>query len=120
MRSLVVVEPEVGAQFPPGFTGVDVGFQVHLLILHCAPQTLHEDVVGVPSLPVHTDFHPVFLQHMGELQAGELAALSVLKTFGWPCLSASLKASTQKSASNVLDNRQAITYRLCQSMMATR
>ena len=28
MRSLVVVEPEVGTQFPPGFTGVGVGFQV--------------------------------------------------------------------------------------------
>ena len=75
MRSLVVVEPEVGAQFPPGFTGVGVGFQVHLLVLHGAPQPLHEGVVVVPPLPVHADLHPVFLQYLSEFQAGELTAL---------------------------------------------
>ena len=75
MRSLVVVEPEVGAQFPPGFTGVGLGFQVHLLVLHRPPQPLHEDVVGVAPFPVHADLHPVFLQHMGELQAGKLTPL---------------------------------------------
>ena len=75
MGSLVVVEPEVVAQFPAGLCGVGVGFQVHLLILHGAPQPLHEDVVGVPALPVHADLHPVFLQHLSELQAGELTPL---------------------------------------------
>ena len=75
MRPLVVVEPEVVAQFPAGLCGVGVGFQVHLLVLHRPPQPLHENVVGVPALPVHADLDPVFLQHMGELQAGELAPL---------------------------------------------
>ena len=73
MRSLVVVEPEVGAQFPPGFTGVDVSFQVHFLVLHGSPQPLSEDVVGVPSPPVHANLHPMVLKDLGELPAGELA-----------------------------------------------
>ena len=75
MGPLAVVEPEIVAQFPAGLGGVGVGFQTHLLILHCAPQTLHKDIVGVPPLPVHADLHPVFLQHMGERQADELTAL---------------------------------------------
>ena len=50
---------------------------------------------------------------------GEMS-MTALKTSGWPCPRASFKASTQKSASRVLDNRHATTYRLCQSMMATR
>ena len=70
----------------------------------------------------------MFLQYLGEFQAGELTApslrwgrlWSVLNTSGWPCPSDSFKASTQKSASRLLDNRQATTYRLCQSVMATR
>ena len=33
MGPLVVVEPEVGAQFPAGLCGVGVGFQIHLLLL---------------------------------------------------------------------------------------
>ena len=45
---------------------------------------------------------------------------SVLQISGWTCPNASFKASTQQSASRVLDNREATTYRLCQSMMATK
>ena len=47
MGPLVIVEPEVSSQFPPGLPRAGVGFQVHLLVLHRAPQPLHEDVVGV-------------------------------------------------------------------------
>ena len=75
MGPLVVVEPEVVAEFPAGLCGVGVGFQVHLLILHGAPQPFHEDVVGVPAIPVHADLDPVFLQRLSEFQAGELTAL---------------------------------------------
>ncbi len=128
MRSVVVVEPEVGAQFPPGFTGVGVGFQVHLLVLHRASQPLHEDVVGVAPLPVHADLDRMVLKDLDELPAGELAApclrrgrlWSVLNTSGVPWSRASFRASAQKPVSRVLDNRQATTYRLCQSMIATR
>ena len=45
---------------------------------------------------------------------------SVLNTSGWPRPRASSSASAQKPASRVLDNRQASTYRLCQSITATR
>ncbi len=45
---------------------------------------------------------------------------SLLNTSGLPCFRASPSASAQKPVSRVLDNRQATTYRLCQSMMAIR
>ena len=65
-----------------GFTSVGVSLQVHLLVLHGAPQTLHQDVVAVASLPIHADLHPVFLQRLDELPAGELAALVGVKHLG--------------------------------------
>lgn len=75
MGTLVVVEPEIGPQFSPGFSGVGVGLQVHLFVLHSTPQPLHKDVVGVLSLSGHADFHPMFLQHLDEFRAGELGTL---------------------------------------------
>ena len=44
---------------------------------------------------------------------------SVLNTSGLPYSSASIRASAQKPASRVSDNRQTTTWRLCQSIMAT-
>ena len=70
-----VVEPEIVFQPPLGLQDAGVGFQVDLLILHRPPQSLHEDVVLVPPLAVHADLHPLLLEDLGELQAGELAAL---------------------------------------------
>ena len=58
MGPLFIMEPEIGSQSPPDLKGVGVGFQVHLLLLHRPPQPLDEDIVGVPSLPVHADPHP--------------------------------------------------------------
>ena len=40
MGPLVVVEPEVGSQFPPYFCVVGVGFQVRLFVLSPTPQPL--------------------------------------------------------------------------------
>ena len=65
MGPQVILEPEVGSQFPSGLDGVEVGFEVDLLVLHRPPQPLHEDVVLIPSLPVHADLHPMLLQHFG-------------------------------------------------------
>ena len=72
---LVVVEPKVLTQPPPNLKGVGVGFQVHLLVLHCAPQPLQKDVFDVPPLTIHADPHPSILKNLGELPAGELAPL---------------------------------------------
>ena len=52
MGPQVVVEPQVGSQFPSGFTGVAVGFQIRLLVLHGAPQPPYQDVVAVAALPI--------------------------------------------------------------------
>ena len=51
------VEQEVSTQIPSAPDGIDVGFQVDLLILHGAPQPLHEDVVGVQSFSAHGDLY---------------------------------------------------------------
>ena len=75
MGPLVIVEPEVGSQFPAGLPRAGVGFQVHLLVLHRAPQPLDEDVVRVPPLPVHADLHTAVLKDLGELLTGELAPM---------------------------------------------
>ena len=75
MGPQLVVEQEVVFQPPLGLQDVGVGFQVHLFVLHRPPQSLHEDVVGVPTLPVHADLHTSVLEDLGELQAGELAPL---------------------------------------------
>ena len=45
---------------------------------------------------------------------------SVLKTYGLCFPSAASRASMHKAGSKVLDRRQLSTYRLYQSMMATR
>ena len=122
MGPLVVVEvvkPEVGAQFPPGFTGVGVSFQVHLFILHCAPQPLHEDVVGIPPLPVRADLHLMVLKDLGELTAGELAPLVGVEHLRRAFLQSLLQGANAEVGPEpapdpdrgVLDNRQASTSR---------
>ena len=80
--SQVVVEPEVGSQFQSCLDGVDVGFQVDLLVLHRPPQPLHEDVALVPALPVHADLHTSVLKDLGELPAAELTALVGIEHLG--------------------------------------
>jgi hypothetical protein len=63
---------------------------------------------------------PVPLQETGEGVAGELRPLVGVEISGIPFLRASSRASTQKSDSRVLDSRLDNTYRLYQSLMATR
>ena len=75
MGPLVVVEPEVGAQFPAGLCGVGVGFKVHL-VPHGEPQPIHKAVVAVASLPSHAYLHLVFLQRLDELPGVSAIALT--------------------------------------------
>ena len=49
--------------------------EIDLLILDRAPQTLDEDVVDSPALPVHADSDTVVLENSGKVLGGKLAAL---------------------------------------------
>jgi len=46
-----------------------------MFVFQAAPQPLDEDVVHVPALAIHADGDRVALQGVGEVVAGELAAL---------------------------------------------
>ena len=75
--------------------GVDVGFQVDLLVLHRPPKPLHEDVAGVPALPVHADLHSAVLEDLGEFPAGEPApiCLRLPRSRGGSAISVAARAS---------------------------
>ena len=49
--------------------------QVHLLVLEASPEALDEHVVDPAALPIHADGDAAALEHAGERQAGEGAAL---------------------------------------------
>jgi len=82
VRPLGVVEREVLRQTDRQFGHVGVALQVHVLMLHVAPQALDEDVVQRPAAPVHTDGHALALEHAREGRAGELRALVAVEDLG--------------------------------------
>ena len=57
MRSLLVVEVEVGAQMSARVFGCVVVLEINLLVFHRAPQPLDEDVVQSAASPVVADLH---------------------------------------------------------------
>ena len=81
MGPVGVVEIEIDSQ--TGFGGRDrvVGLQIDLLVLDAPPQSLDEDVVAPAALAVHADRDLVVLEHLREVQAGELAALIGVEDF---------------------------------------
>ena len=114
MRATVVVEgdppPDAGSCLRAGLPGV----QVDAFILQGAPEAIYEDVVQAPALAVHRDPGADPLQSVGPGEGRELAA-PVFMISGEPNLwIASSSASTQKSASNVFEMRQARTLRVNQ------
>ena len=52
--------------------------QIDLLIFDAAPQPLHEDVVTPRALAVHADLDVRVLQHLDEVDRGELRPLEAL------------------------------------------
>ena len=72
VRSLSVIEREILCQAHHQFLHVGVSIQVHILVLHGAPQTLDKDVIQCTSAPVHADGDTFALKHVGERRAGEL------------------------------------------------
>lgn len=81
---LLLVEPcEVTLQLLTQVSAISEGLQVDALVLHAAPEPLHEDVVLVTTLAVHADPNIMGLQHLGDGLAGELAALDALLRVKW-------------------------------------
>jgi len=60
--TLGVVETEVLADPNPGIPSIPVRLQIHLLVLHTAPQPLYKQVVGISPCPVHADPDSMLLQ----------------------------------------------------------
>lgn len=75
MRTLVVIEAEVGGEWRLRLLQCNVFLGVHLLVLHAAPKPFGEDIVLITALAIHADSHARCLQHGGECIAGELRAL---------------------------------------------
>ena len=121
MKAALVVENDPIADAGFRLATVAVAFEIDVLVFQRAPDAFDEHVVHPAAAPIHRDAHVSLDQHTGEIRAGELAALVVLKISGLPYrASASSSAATQNEASIVLDSRQERTARLAQSMTATR
>jgi hypothetical protein len=129
MRALGVVvgQPfsDPGAGFRPGFKRIEI----NAFIFQGSPEPLDHPVINPATFAIYyrqvickiTERHGYLdiriLQRLRPFKTGELAAL----ISGLPYLvMASFKASTQKSASMLFDNRQLKTLRLYQSIIATK
>src|SRR5271166_3512030 len=75
MRALGVVEAEVATDRGAGLGDRVVGSEIHLLILHRAPDPLDKNVVAPCTLAIHANGDAVPDEDAGEVGAGELAAL---------------------------------------------
>ena len=72
---VTIVEIEIAGEADTQRGRRRVGAQVDILVLHAAPQAFYEDVVEPAPLAIHTDRHPMRLEHIGERRGGELRAL---------------------------------------------
>ena len=117
VATLGIIEPEVAAQSRASRGHALAGVQIHLLVLHTAPQPFHEHCPPIapcrllslprqavsrgPLAPLSTSVNAMLVN---------CAPWSVLKISARPwCARASSRASTQKSLSGVLDSRHAST-----------
>ena len=71
----MAVPPQESGQADLSLPAIAVGMQVHLLILDCAPQPLHQDVAVAAFPPRPADSDSVSLQACHEVGGGELAPL---------------------------------------------
>ena len=120
VRPLVVIEREPPADAPTSFTRRAIRLDENFLVLQAAPQPLDEDIVQKPAFAIHADPDTLGFQLGQERRAGELHALVGVENFrlAMPGASPSRNASTQNSASKVIDTRHARTRRLNQSIAA--
>src|SRR5271169_1534662 len=116
---IIVADPTSDAGFC--LTAGLKGIVEDAFVFQRSPQPLDEDVVHPTTATVHRDADAGILQGAGEGKASELRALIGVEISGLPKQAiASSSAVTQKSASIVFDSLQLRTFRLNQSMIATR
>ena len=120
MGPQMVVEPEVILQSFTGFVAVGVSLQVHLLVLHVRHSRSTKTLSEYRPFPSMLILTPRSCRTSVNSRLVNWLPWSVLDTSGFLRARASSSASAQKLASRVLDSRQATTYRLCQSITATR
>src|SRR3989339_1259647 len=78
----MVVEVEIFRQPFLRLCDSFVPFQIHVLILHAAPQALNKYIVKRPAASVHTDGYVLCRQPPYKLLAGKLTALITIEYFG--------------------------------------
>jgi hypothetical protein len=98
MRPFAVIEIEIPANGPPRFTDIVVGPEIDFFIFDRTPELLDKDIIAPAPFAIHADGDAIFQQQFGKVDAGELAARSVLNISGLPCMArASSTASRQKT-----------------------
>ena len=77
-----VVEVHPPADAGPGLRASGELGQVHALVLERSPQALDKHVVHPAALAVHRDANASRLEHVGEVDAGELTPLVAIEDLG--------------------------------------
>src|ERR687893_804226 len=72
MRTPSVVEGEIAADRVPRLGHAGIGAEVDFLVLDRPPEALNEDVVVPGALALHADGDLGSLQHLDEINRGEL------------------------------------------------
>ncbi len=82
MRTSGIIEGQVPGKGRPSIRHAGIGVQIDLLVFDGPPQTLDKDVVAPCAVDVHGDGDLGVLQHLDEVEAGELAALVGVEDVG--------------------------------------
>ena len=94
---------------------------IHLLVFDTFPESLTNTLSRQQPFPSMLILNPLVFQAPCELLAGELTPLVGVEDLRQPyCVIACRTASRQKSVVNVLESRQASTWRLAQPSTAQR
>lgn len=121
MRALFIVIGDPGADPLTGFRAGLEGVQVDALVFQGSPEALDHPIIDPAPAAVHRDLHLGVMQYIGEVGAGELRALVGVEYLRRAVSGQRpFSASTQNPASIEFDSRQFSTFRLCQSITATR